>query len=183
MRRSDRLKLALGLLLVVAGAAAAQAPSTPARPGSGDAWIDSRIADINRYGAAYPDAFVDELVRYQGAPREFVIERLRQGWAPGDLYYACSVATVLGRACRQVTAIHGDRNSRGWGEVTGQLGLKPGSAQDRRLRQGIAASYERWARPLQPEPALPAAPPKKAGASDPLPHPPAAPGEAYSKRR
>ncbi|HEY4560393.1 MAG TPA: hypothetical protein VIG54_06615, partial [Lysobacter sp.] len=53
----------------------AQQPAAPARE-TGDAWLDSRLVDIDAYAATYRDAFVDEVARYHRAPRELVQELL-----------------------------------------------------------------------------------------------------------
>ncbi len=54
-------------------------------PRTGDAWVDRQLEDINRYGERYREAFIDELVRYQGAPRDLANQSLARGWKPGDL--------------------------------------------------------------------------------------------------
>lgn len=173
-RRALSMLLALLLVLTVAPAGAQDAA-----PGTGDAWIDGRLADIDRYARAYPEPFVDELVRYHGAPRDFVLDRLQQGWTAGELYYACAVATALGRSCRQVADLRSRQSAADWNALAAELGLKPGSAQAQRLRAGIVASYARWGRPL----------PREATTTDPAPargarpDPPPASGPAPSKRR
>src|SRR5690606_17613630 len=58
-------------------------------PGTGDAWIDVRLDDMDRYAARYREAFVDEIARYLEAPRPVLVEALERGMRPGDLYYAC----------------------------------------------------------------------------------------------
>jgi len=119
-------------------------------PRTGDAWVDARLADIDRYAARHPEAFADELVRYRGAPRALVEELLDRGepWSAGDIYFACALAQVVGRPCRAVVGIRDRAPSGAWADVAGELGAAPGSAPSRRLRSGIVESYRRWARPL-----------------------------------
>lgn len=75
-------------------------------PRSGDVWVDSQLSDVNRYGSRYRQPFVDEMVRYYGAPRDLVSSLLvERHWAPGDVYYACAIAQILGRPCRYVVDI------------------------------------------------------------------------------
>src|SRR3546814_18459926 len=70
-------------------------------PRSGDAWVDTQLADINAYGSRYRGAFVDDLVRYHAAPRDLVNELVdARNWAPGDVHYACPLAQVVGRPWR-----------------------------------------------------------------------------------
>lgn len=163
MRRRSAPALILALWLA-AGAAGAQ-PATA--PHTGDAWIDARLADIGRYAATYRDAFVDELARYQRAPRELVAGLLaRPGWTPGDVYFACALAVQLGRPCREVADERDRTPGEDWAAVANRLGLAPDAAAWDALRGGLTATYARWGRPLPRENA---APPLQTGAARPAP--------------
>lgn len=169
MRRSPRLHAWLLAALCAPLAAVAQ-PPTPAAPASppaalpvpvprttGDATLDARLLDIDRYGARYRDAFVDELVRYHRAPRDLVIALLERGWSPGDVYYACALANASGRACRYV-ANGANGASPDWIAIARRLGITPGSPHFARLGDALEATYGRWGRPLPPEAAVARAP-------------------------
>ena len=137
------------ILLFASAAAFAQAPAADWSPRTGDAWVDRVLGDVNDYGNRYRDAFVDEMVRYYGAPREYVIDLLvAQHWAPGDVYYACAVAQLVGRSCRYVAEEWRREPGEGWGALAQRLGITPGSESSLRLKAGFAPSYERWSRPL-----------------------------------
>ncbi|MGO1002746.1 hypothetical protein [Lysobacter sp. CA196] len=133
------------------GGGAVQAQDLPAgwNPRSGDVWVDAWLGDINRYGARYREPFIDEMVRYYGAPRELVSDLLNQRrWTPGDVYYACAIAQVLGRPCRYVVDEWGRDHAEGWGAIAQRLGIKPGSAEFHRLKRGFVPTYDRWGRPI-----------------------------------
>lgn len=118
-------------------------------PRSGDAWVDTWLGDVNRYGARYREPFVDEMVRNYGAPRELVSELLGpRRWAPGDVYYACALAQVLGRPCRYVVDEWERSHGEGWGAVAQRMGIKPGSPEFHRLKRGFVPTYDRWGRPI-----------------------------------
>lgn len=118
-------------------------------PRSGDVWVNTWLSDINRYGSRYQRPFIDEMVRYHGAPRDLVRELLlRRDWAPGDIYYACAIAQVIGRPCRYVVDEWERSHGQGWGVVAKRLGIKPGSAQFHQLKRGFVTTYDRWARPI-----------------------------------
>lgn len=143
--------LALALAAPVALAqeapdAARQAPADAAPAGTGDAWIDPHLDDMQRYAARYRDAFVDEIVRYLEAPRELVVEALDGGMPAGDVYYACALARVSGRACRGVVEAWRAEGEGGWPAVLERLDLSPRELHPR-VREEIRASYRRWARP------------------------------------
>jgi len=116
---------------------------------TGDGWVDERLLDINRYARRYPETFADELQRYQDAPRRSVQSLLEQGWAPGDVYFACALGRVTGRSCRFIVARRGHPAEVGWHALAVELGAAPGSPAFERLKSGIVESYARWGRPLQ----------------------------------
>jgi hypothetical protein len=143
------------VLLAALLATAAAAPALAAEdavagwnPRTGSARTDQLLADINRYGARYRDAFVDELVRYHAAPREYVEGLLDAGWTPGDVFYACAIGEAGGRSCRYVAEQWQRDHGQGWGAVAQRIGVAPGSAQAARLQQTFAPMYRRWGRPL-----------------------------------
>jgi len=148
-------KARLGAVLVAAaatlgwGTASAQDYTFGWNPRSGDVWVDTWLTDMNRYGTRYRDPFVDEMVRYYGAPRDLVNDLLgERRWAPGDVYFACSIASALGRPCRYVADMWERDHALGWGEVAKNLGIKPGSPEFHRLKKGFVPSYDRWGRSI-----------------------------------
>ena len=153
MTRRRHVLLFAGLLgLLSPLAASAHEADAAWTPDTGDARVDSRLQDTNRYAGRYPDAFVDELVRYFDAPRALLEDLLgRQERVPGDLYYACALARVTGRPCRGVIEAWSAGHADGWQGIARGLGVEPGDARAERLRDGIADSYRRWGRPLPAE--------------------------------
>lgn len=139
----------LALAAVAAPGASAQDLTVGWNPRSGDVWVDTWLGDVNRYGYAYREPFIDELVRYHHAPRPLVIELLeRRDWAPGDVYYACAMASIIGRPCRYVVDYYEAERGQGWGVIAQRLGIKPGSDEFHRLKRGFVPTYDRWARPI-----------------------------------
>jgi hypothetical protein len=144
---------------LVVGIACAGTQATS--PGTGDAWVDAVLVDIDRYAARYPDAFVDELARYHGAPRQLVAELLAGGrWTAGDVYFACALGQYAGQPCRSVVAARDRNRARDWSLVARDLGVVPGSDAFQRIKAAVVRSYERWARPLQVDTSLHAEFPK-----------------------
>lgn len=141
--------LLASLIAIGLGSAHAQTFSLNWNPRSGDVWVDTQLADMNRYGTRYRDPFIDEMVRYHGAPRDLVTDLLvNRRWAPGDVYYACTIAQVIGRPCRYVVAEWERDHGQGWGVMAKRLGIKPGSAEFHRLKKGFVPTYDRWGRPV-----------------------------------
>lgn len=148
-RKIKGLALALLLAGTVGGAAHAQDFTFGWNPRSGDVWVDTHLADMNRYGTRYRDPFVDEMVRYHGAPRDLVVDLLGpRRWAPGDVYMACTIASIIGRPCRYVVDVYERDHGNGWGNIAKQMGIKPGSPEFHRLKKGFVPVYDRWSRPI-----------------------------------
>lgn len=130
-------------------AAAAGEDAVP-DPGTGDAWLDTWLEDVDLYAARYRDAFVDEVARYQVAPRALVEQLLDEaGMRAGDVYFACAVGRALGRPCREIAAHWRRARSGGWVGVLERLGVAQGGEPVVRVKRGLVASYDRWARPIQ----------------------------------
>lgn len=147
--KRSALALIFAITAFTAGTAAAQDFTVGWHPRSGDVWVDTWLGDMNRYGARYPEPFIDEMVRYHNAPRSLVVDLLQtRHWAPGDVYYACALASVLGRPCRYVVDQYEPNRGQGWGVVAQRLGIKPGSVEFHRLKKGFVPTYDRWARPI-----------------------------------
>lgn len=149
MKRTIPFLLAASLA-TACGSVAAQDFVFGWNPRTGDVWVDSTLGDINRYGYRYRESFIDELVRYHGAPRDYVTDLLvEQRWAPGDVYYACAIASIIGRSCRYVAEEWQRDHGQGWGVLAQRLGIKPGSEEFHRLKRGFVPTYDRWARPIR----------------------------------
>lgn len=144
-------------LWAAGGASLAQVPQADAQPGeptapagvagTGDAWLDTYLLDINDYGRQYRAAFVDELVRYRAAPRAMAVQLLDEGgWRPGDLYLACAVAQRRGRPCRYV--VERFDQSQGWAPLLQAQGMPAGSAELHGIKRALVETYRRWARPI-----------------------------------
>ncbi len=149
MRTIKITALAIALALTLAaGSTQAQTFTFGWNPRSGDTWVDVWLGDMNRYGSRYRDPFVDELVRYHGAPRDLIEDLLRRRWAPGDIYFACALAKLAGHPCRYVADMWERDHGQGWGNIAKRLGIKPGSAEFHRLKRGMVPTYDRWGRPI-----------------------------------
>ena len=148
-RKLTALALAAALA-AAAGTVSAQDFTFGWNPRSGDVWMDTWLGDMNNYGYRYREPFVDEMVRYHGAPRDLVSDLLiNRRWAPGDVYMACSIASIIGRPCRYVVEQYERDHGQGWGAIAKRMGIKPGSAEFHRLKQGFVPTYGRWARPIR----------------------------------
>lgn len=149
--------VAAGLLVMLAAPSSAQQPvlttaaaaPAPYAAGTGDAWIDARLKDLNDYAPRYPDAFVDEVARYLDVPRGYVVALGQQpGWAPGDVYFACALGKVLAQPCRVVVRARARSPGEDWKDIAAQVAPAGTSVPTRTLRELLRNSYAHWDRPL-----------------------------------
>lgn len=113
-------------------------------PRTGDAWVDTRLGDINVYARGNTAGFIDDIVVSFGAPRPLVRDLYYdRGWAPGDIYYACAIAQQLGRPCLEVADYYQQNRGQGWGVVAQRLGIKPGSAAFHALKGKVGKGHDR----------------------------------------
>ena len=144
-RRIPLIALSLGLLFA---ASAAQAQVVGYNFRSGDLWVDTRLGEINDYGHRYREPFIDEMTGYYGAPRPLVLDLFERRWSAGDIYYACSIAHILGVPCVNVVREYDRDHGQGWGAIAKRMGIKPGSAEFHRLKNGFSHTYDRWGYPV-----------------------------------
>jgi hypothetical protein len=138
--RVSMLALTAALALTLSAAAGAC---------TGDAWIDSRVGEINDYGVRNQEPFVNEMVTYYGAPRPYVVELLgTRHWSPGDVYYACAFAHSIGRPCAEVADRYEHNRAGGWGYVMGSYNVGYSSPQFTAFRGGFVTTYGRWGHPI-----------------------------------
>jgi hypothetical protein len=127
---------------------AAQDATVTYAPATGDTSVDRHLADINDYASRYPASFADEMARYYTVPRAYVEAMQQQpDWTAGDIFMACALAQIVGQPCRAVVREWSRDHEGGWKAVAGRLQAEPGTAQYRRLRSALAATYRRWDRP------------------------------------
>lgn len=116
---------------------------------TGDAWMDDRLADINRYAQRYPATFADELARYFALPRASTRALLAQADVrAGDVYFACALARIAEQPCTDVLRTWRADHAAGWSGVEKTLGITRNSALWHQLKVGVVNSYDRWGRPI-----------------------------------
>lgn len=149
MIKSRIVALAVAVALGLGMAAVAQAQGGGYRINTGDGWLDGRMGEVDTFGRRHRDPFVSEITTL-GAPRSLVVELLdSRGWSPGDIYMACSIASVLGIGCARVVERYDANPGRGWGRIAQDMGIKPGSPEFHALKRGTVSTYSRWGYPIR----------------------------------
>jgi len=136
------ITLALAASLAFAAGAQAQTISLNYSPRTGDVWLDARLGDINTYGRGDPDYFYDDMYSSYGVPRDYVRELyVDRRWAPGDIYYACALAQMLDRPCREIVSDYDRHPGQGWGALAKRMGIKPGSPEFHALKGRVGKGH------------------------------------------
>ena len=136
------LILALGLALALPAAAGTIGYAYDFSPRTGDSLLDRQLDDINVYANGSPGNFIDSVVVTYGAPRALVDDLYRvRRWAPGDIYYACALASMVRRPCGEIVDIYERDRGHGWGVIAQRLGIKPGSAEFHALKGKVGKGH------------------------------------------
>ncbi len=140
--KKTMITLALAASLAFAASAQAQTVSLNYSPRTGDVWLDTRLGEINTYGRSDPDYFYDDMYSSYGVPRDYVRELYTdRRWAPGDIYYACALAQMLDRPCREIVSDYDRHPGQGWGALAKRMGIKPGSEQFHALKGRVGKGH------------------------------------------
>ena len=139
------IALALAATLAFTAGVQAQTVSLSYSPRTGDVTLDTYLGDINTYGRGDPDYFYDDMVSSYGVPRDYVRELyVERRWAPGDIYYACTLAQVLGRPCPEIVSEYDRHPGLGWGALAQRMGIKPGSQQFHALKGRVGKGHGKF---------------------------------------
>jgi hypothetical protein len=136
------LILAFGLALTLPTVASALDYAIAFSPRTGDPMLDSQLRDVNVFATGSSHDFVDNVVVSFGAPRLLVQDLyVTRRWAPGDIYYACALASMLRRPCGEIVDIYERDHGQGWGVIAQRLGIKPGSAEFHALKGRVGSGH------------------------------------------
>jgi len=147
-----RMRTWLALLCLLPWLALAHVDAEEAQrwqPNTGNTWVDEQLIDMNAYAQRYPEAFVDEVVRYGGGQREMVQLLLNHGWLPADIWFACFWAQVVDMPCNELLPLRQHQRQKAWLDILQQLPVKPENEHYRALRHALVASFDHWERPIQ----------------------------------
>ena len=140
--KARNLVLALSLALLVPTAASAFDVNINFYPRTGDSLLDSQLGDINAYALGNRSGFIDDVVVSYGAPRALVNDLITtRHWNPGDIYYACALASAVGRPCGEIVDMYERDHGQGWGAIAQRLGIKPGSAAFHSLKGRVGNGH------------------------------------------
>ena len=100
---------------------------------TGDSDINQHLQDINNYAINNMDFFKRDLSMKFGISTKDADQYLRKDKVrPGDLYYACTIASVTNQDVKNVVKSY--KVNKAWGKVTKEYGIEPGSNDFQRLK-------------------------------------------------
>lgn len=94
------------------------------------------LGDVNRYAAASPHVYTNDLCAQFGMPQPEVISLIRAVAAPADAFMVLQLSRTLHLPQERVLQTYRTHQGRGWGVIAKELGIKPGSAAFHALKDG-----------------------------------------------
>ena len=100
---------------------------------TGDADMDSHLAEINESASSDYEAFKDKLTESSEITDEEIDRYINEeNMEPADVYYAGVLSSTTGRPVSEVVGLY--KEKRGWGAVAKEYGIKPGSEEFHQLK-------------------------------------------------
>jgi hypothetical protein len=103
---------------------------------TGDPQLDGDLHYLNEAAQRNLKGFCNDLSHHYGAEAS-VVDRLisKAGMAPADVYMAAKVRILSHRSWDEVIREYQDNKGKGWGVITKNLGIKPGSKEFHVLKE------------------------------------------------
>jgi hypothetical protein len=100
---------------------------------TGDAEMDSYLAEINDKAESDYDSFRDELSESSNVTAEEIDRYVKEeNMEPADIYYASVLSSATDMPVSEVVDLYSEK--KGWGAVAKELGIKPGSEEFHELK-------------------------------------------------
>lgn len=109
--------------------------------GVAHASLSGFMTEVNMRARADLRDFTVRLSSHFGVPVPDVDRILRRVAAPADAYMCLQLSTMSRVPIDRVMDRYRHRRDKGWGQLAQELGIKPGSAQFHRIRQGDFVFY------------------------------------------
>jgi len=121
------------ILIAVALTQAALGQELTTAYNTGDADMDSHLAEINESASSDYEAFKDKLSENSEITDEEIDRYINEeNMEPADIYYASVLSSASGKPISDVVGLYKDK--KGWGAVAKELGIKPGSEEFHELK-------------------------------------------------
>jgi hypothetical protein len=101
---------------------------------SGDTELDASLKLVNTDANKDLPAFKLNLTKTFNATMPQVETCFKIGMTAGDAFMAFQVANIAKKPIEQVITVYRSSNSKGWGAMAKDLGIKPGSAEFHALK-------------------------------------------------
>ena len=100
---------------------------------TGDADMDTHLAEINESASSDYEAFKDKLSENSEITDEEIDRYINEeNMEPAEIYYAGVLSSASGRPVSEVVGLY--KEKMGWGAVAQELGIKPGSEEFHELK-------------------------------------------------
>ncbi len=130
------------ILIVVALTQAALGQELTTAYNTGDADMDTHLAEINENASSDYEAFKEKLSESTEITDEEIDRYINEeDIEPADLYYASVLSSASDRPISEVVEMY--KEKKGWGAVAQELGIKPGSEEFHQLKANTVKKVEK----------------------------------------
>lgn len=104
---------------------------------AGNIYLDSDMRAVNRQASLNISTFNNDMrLSYNVSSSKLNYMAVDLNMAPADIYLSLELARVRRVPVDRVITVYRSQRSNGWGAIAKELGIKPGSAEFHRLKQG-----------------------------------------------
>ena len=104
---------------------------------TGDNDFDLTLRSINTEAQQSMPSFYSSMSLYYGTKTEEIDALLyRHRFSPAEAYMVIRLSVLIGKPIDYVIVRYHKHNKKGWGAIAKSLGIKPGSAEFHRLKEG-----------------------------------------------
>lgn len=97
------------------------------------------LGDVNRYAAASPQMYTNDLCAQFSMPQPAVVSLMHAVATPADAFMVLQLSRTLHLPQERVLQTYRVHHGKGWGVIAKELGIKPGSAEFHALKNGDLA--------------------------------------------
>ena len=110
---------------------------------TGDKTLDANVKEIDNKGAIDFNFFKKDMATTYSVPETKVVTMQESGMKPGDIYMALETAKITKKPVEDVCKVYTANKEKGWGAIAKELGIKPGSAEFKALKNNADAKVKK----------------------------------------
>ena len=110
---------------------------------TGDAKLDAFLVGINDDAKKDPVVFTKDMSTTYKVPETQVKTMSESGMKSGDIFMVLETAKITKKPVDEVVKVYKANKDKGWGAISKELGIKPGSAEFKALKGSAEAKSKK----------------------------------------